>query len=74
MILQGILSNKGKELHSVEELINLLENMGYDILDADMNYGFGSLNVIDTEMSDGEDFEIYYEISKDEFQRIVVKR
>lgn len=74
MILQGILSNKGKELHSVEELINLLENMGYDILDADMNCGFGSLNVIDTEMSDGEDFEIYYEISKDEFQRIVVKR
>ena len=74
MILQGILNNKGKELHSVDELINLLENMGYDVLDADMNYGFGSLNVIDTEMSDGEDFEIYYEISKGEFQRIIVKR
>ena len=43
-------------------------------LGADMNYGFGNLNVIDTEMSDGEDFEIYYEISKGEFQRIIVKR
>lgn len=72
MLLQKLINNKMKDLHSVEELIEYLESMNYSCLGVYKQDCFGNLNVIDEEESDGIEYDIEYEIVNHKFTSIKV--